>query len=276
MLITKRITLGATVLLSLFLAGCQGSSLVPSSSTPTSVTPSSVAPSSVAPSSSETATSSATSVAPSSEAPSSITVGTGESDLFFSEYIEGPGTNKVLELYNPTANTLDLSNYKVVLYSNGRNIYATDIQQITLTGSLAAGETFLIYSLVANSDASIVSAIDAIPANRKFTGSFDNLTNVSNFNGDDALGLFKNGVLIDVFGVIGHQPATSWQMTFANGSSRTHDVVLTRIPSIDAPSVNSITITPTTYHFAFNPLEWSGTNYTAAPAPHTIGTHTVS
>jgi predicted extracellular nuclease len=31
------------------------------------------------------------------------------SDLFFSEYVEGPANNNGLEIYNPTSNTFDLS-----------------------------------------------------------------------------------------------------------------------------------------------------------------------
>ena len=36
-------------------------------------------------------------------------------DLFISEYVEGTGNNKALELYNPTNAPIDLSNYKVDL-----------------------------------------------------------------------------------------------------------------------------------------------------------------
>jgi hypothetical protein len=41
------------------------------------------------------------------------------SNLFISEYVEGSGNNKAIELYNPTNEAIDLSNYNLVRYSNG-------------------------------------------------------------------------------------------------------------------------------------------------------------
>ena len=33
------------------------------------------------------------------------------SELFISEYVEGPGNNNAIEIYNPTGSTIDLSEY---------------------------------------------------------------------------------------------------------------------------------------------------------------------
>jgi hypothetical protein len=41
------------------------------------------------------------------------------SELFISAYVEGYGNNRALELYNPTANAIDLSGYSVGRFSNG-------------------------------------------------------------------------------------------------------------------------------------------------------------
>ncbi len=41
------------------------------------------------------------------------------SDLFISEYVEGSGNNKAIEIYNPTNSAIDLSTYQLVRYSNG-------------------------------------------------------------------------------------------------------------------------------------------------------------
>ena len=41
------------------------------------------------------------------------------SDLFISMYAEGSSNNKALEVYNNTGLTIDLSEYKLGLYSNG-------------------------------------------------------------------------------------------------------------------------------------------------------------
>jgi hypothetical protein len=49
------------------------------------------------------------------------------SELFISEYVEGYGNNRALELYNPTKNRIDLSKYSVGRFSNGSTEY-TGIQ----------------------------------------------------------------------------------------------------------------------------------------------------
>ena len=41
------------------------------------------------------------------------------SELFISEYVEGWSNNKAIEIYNPTANPIDLSEYMLIRYSNG-------------------------------------------------------------------------------------------------------------------------------------------------------------
>ena len=63
------------------------------------------------------------------------------SDLFFSEYVEGSGNNKALEVYNPTNATVNLSGYSIVRYSNGQT---TANDQLALTGSLAAYDVHVV------------------------------------------------------------------------------------------------------------------------------------
>ena len=41
------------------------------------------------------------------------------SDLFISEYVEGPGQNNAIEIYNPTSSSIDLSGYSINRYANG-------------------------------------------------------------------------------------------------------------------------------------------------------------
>jgi hypothetical protein len=41
------------------------------------------------------------------------------SDLIISEYVEGSGYNKFIEIYNGTGEAVDLVNYSVTLYVNG-------------------------------------------------------------------------------------------------------------------------------------------------------------
>ena len=54
-------------------------------------------------------------------------------DLLISEYIEGSGFNKVIELYNGTGSDLDLSQYSLGIHTNGAEEVS---QKLTLSGTL--------------------------------------------------------------------------------------------------------------------------------------------
>jgi hypothetical protein len=54
------------------------------------------------------------------------------SDLFISGYVEGYGNNRAIELYNPTANAIDVSGYSVGRFSNG----ATSLTGIQLPSAM--------------------------------------------------------------------------------------------------------------------------------------------
>ncbi len=135
-----------------------------------------------------------------------ITV-TNAPDLFFSEYGEPDGGNcKYVEIYNPTNNAIDLSNYKIIKGGNGEAFdVSTNIE--VLTGTLAAGAVLVIGN-PACFDGSDSASIDAgFPQ----TGiSYLSSTVAGYVNGDDALGLFKNDVLIDTIGLGGEDPGSSW------------------------------------------------------------------
>ena len=48
-------------------------------------------------------------------------------DLFFSEYVEGSNNNRALEIYNPTDEAVNLSDYSVIRFRNGAtNISASN------------------------------------------------------------------------------------------------------------------------------------------------------
>jgi uncharacterized protein YdeI (BOF family) len=137
------------------------------------------------------------------------------SDLFISEYIEGSSFNKAVEIFNGTGADVDLSGYSIALYSNGS---ATASSTLALTGTLLNGEVLVIYH---------GSSVDAIKA----VGDTMNST-LANFNGDDAVALLKNGELLDVFGVIGVDPGSSW----AVGSDTTADHTLVRKGTVTGPT----------------------------------------
>lgn len=118
------------------------------------------------------------------------------SDLFFSEYIEGGGNNKALEIYNGTGAPVNLAAgvYRIELYANGGTTLTASED---LTGTIADGDVYVIAHQLATA---------------AFTGVADLILNgdICNFNGDDALYLKKNGVIIDHFGEFDWDPGTAW------------------------------------------------------------------
>ncbi|MBN2796933.1 MAG: chitobiase/beta-hexosaminidase C-terminal domain-containing protein [Clostridia bacterium] len=114
---------------------------------------------------------------------------TFSSDLIISEYVEGGGFNKALEIYNGTGQTVNLTGYTIEKDSNGNGVFN---ESLTLgTSDLIAGDTFV----VSRTDATGISA-DAVDL-------FDGSKQTVNWNGDDQVRLLKDGVVIDVFGVPG-------------------------------------------------------------------------
>lgn len=136
-------------------------------------------------------------------------VSSGAEDLFISEYIEGSSNNKAIEIYNGTGKTVDLSEYEIKLYSNG-------------AGATSPSSTLTFEAVLLESGKTYVIAHDS--ANATIKEVADITSTVANFNGDDAIGLYKNGVLIDVFGIIGDRE--KWG----------ENVTLVRKPEIIRPS----------------------------------------
>ncbi len=65
------------------------------------------------------------------------------SELFFSEYVEGSGNNKALEIYNPTDQVIDLSYYFVARFSNGSSTF-TSGGYTQLEGFLPGHSVFIL------------------------------------------------------------------------------------------------------------------------------------
>ncbi|WP_062378999.1 ExeM/NucH family extracellular endonuclease [Demequina pelophila] len=131
--------------------------------------------------------------------------GTFAPDLFFSEYVEGSSYNKALEIYNGTGREVDLSGYSIELYANDRIQSQGPNNTTRLSGSLAAGETFVVVHGSAGADLAPLGDM---------TGT------VTNFNGDDRL-LLKNGTeVIDSFGQVDVRPSgTPWaEQTFVRNA----------------------------------------------------------
>ena len=168
------------------------------------------------------------------------------SELFFSEYVEGYGQNKAIEIYNPTTAPIDLSDYRVERYSNGAtNSSAGGIT--TLSGMLASGDAFVLTNGDTDTsgqfgycDMVLFNMGDMAEPN----GSYPTPMHM---NGNDAMVLTNNGDIIDVIGKIGEDPGTAW--SDANGSWWTANHTLIRKSTVLYGDNNGLDL--------FNPsLEW--------------------
>ena len=113
--------------------------------------------------------------------------GASESDLFFSEYMEGSSNNKALEIANFTGNTINLADYSLKLSANGNASWTTTY-------------TFPVNAEILHQDVYVIANGGLAVC----TNVVDNLNNsITGFNGNDAIGLFKNEVLIDIIGTLG-------------------------------------------------------------------------
>jgi len=133
-------------------------------------------------------------------------------DLFFSEYMEGSSFNKYLEIFNGTGFGIDLEDYQIKLFSNGA---VNPSNTLNLTGTLPNDEVLIIYHPTVSG--AILDQLSS--ANYKIA---DNT--VINFNGDDALGLYLNDVLIDRIGtpgIIGPWSGTDVNNVSYNTTNRT-------------------------------------------------------
>lgn len=129
------------------------------------------------------------------------------SELFFSEYIEGSSNNKGFEIYNPTGASVNLSGYTVYLSGNGGSF----TNSFVLFGSLASGDVFK------------VTTDQADPTIQSQADTAFGFPSVAHFNGDDALILFNGTDTVDVIGVPGIDPGSSWPV--GTGSTANHTLV---------------------------------------------------
>ncbi|SFS78769.1 endonuclease [Lutibacter maritimus] len=155
------------------------------------------------------------------------------SELFISEYIEGSGNNKAIEIANFTGSPIDLSVYSIKKQANGAGAW---VNEIVLSGSLANNNVYVIAN--SGSNTTILAA-----ANRTVAGT------PMDFNGNDPIGLFKNGVLIDIVGVLN------------NTANFAINTTLRRKSTITAPNTS------------YTVSEW---DTFASDTADGLGTHTVS
>lgn len=152
----------------------------------------------------------------------------GITELFISEYTEpAGGHNKAIEIVNLSGAPISLDGYSLKKQSNGASwvdelpLNKTEFLVDPSTTSILPNDVFVIIHS-ASSDATLVANSDLkVPENQ--SPPYQHASPL-NFNGNDPVGLFKNGVLIDIVGEEG------------NTSKHIEDVTLRRKNTITTPN----------------------------------------
>ena len=132
--------------------------------------------------------------------------------LFFSEYVEGFGNNKALEIYNPTPQFVDLSDYQIERYANGATA-AADNQKVTLSGLLAPQDVVVCVLDKQDPDGIDFEAPvwDELAARADlWLNPVYEENNAMYYNGNDALVLrqISSNAVLDVIGKVGEDPGS--------------------------------------------------------------------
>jgi cysteine-rich repeat protein len=129
--------------------------------------------------------------------------------LYFSEYVEGTGFNKAIEIRNPssTVNFNLAGCFMRVDFAGGNQLTFT----LPPVNFLPANDVIVICNALA--DPAILANCDLPEA-----------TGAMNFDGDDTIALVCGGVVVDVIGDVGFDPGTEW----GTGNVSTADNTLRR------------------------------------------------
>lgn len=134
-------------------------------------------------------------------------------EVFISEYVEGRGNNKALELYNPTPATVTLNDYQMARYSNGD---LTPNYVSFPTGTTIAPYSTLVVVLDKRNPAGTGNDTMVDMALQGLADLFlcpdYNVNKMMYFNGNDGVSLERksNGALCDLIGVISEDPGNGW------------------------------------------------------------------
>ena len=127
--------------------------------------------------------------------------------VLFSEYVEGTRYNKALEIVNLSGQEIELSAFSLMKITNAEKEWKNEYQ---LEGTVANKEVYVIVHEEALEE--MQNAAD-VSTNHQ----------IVNFNGNDPIGLFHDGKLIDMIGNTG-------------GEDFAKDVTLRRKPAVSTPN----------------------------------------
>ncbi|WP_159022300.1 endonuclease [Formosa sp. L2A11] len=148
----------------------------------------------------------------------------GISELFISEYVEPDGgNNKVIEIVNLSSTTISLAGYSIQKQSNG-GTWVDDLPLdkseylVNNVTSIVPNDVFVIIN-GGTSDSDLINNADlVVPSNTTEPYLY---ASPMNFNGNDPIGLFKNGVLIDIIGEEGNSSNHIQNATYRRKSTIT-------------------------------------------------------
>ena len=155
-----------------------------------------------------------------------VSPGRPAGDVFISQYVEGTGKNKAIEIFNGTRSNVDLaSGYVLRQYNNGATTPSTNMP---LSGSLQPGTCLVVArpSFPTNYAPDLsISGLPGVWTNKGLT-----------FNGDDVVVLVgPGGVVKDRVGQVGTNATSSiWRLGVRNRT-------LMRKPTIYTGTINAVT-----------------------------------
>lgn len=177
----------------------------------------------------------------------SLTLHAQCTELFISEYVEGTGNDKALEIYNPTNSPINLTGYRLERFANG-DLNSSSGGILNLSGTIAAYSTFVIV----NGQTTGQSGGSSPAVSLTLQAIADQLDGAypapCYFTGNDAVVLYKNNTIIDIFGKIGENPGQGWTDVFpytdAQGVLWTNNHTLRRKTNV----AGGVAVNPTVFN----------------------------
>ena len=149
-----------------------------------------------------------------------LAFGVNAQNVFFSQYCEpDAGNHKAIEFYNGTGADLDLSTVVIKQSHGGEGFDVVPADyNLALSGTLAAGDVYVIAADEA--DQVILDASDLL-----ITYGVGDGGKVIFFTGDDAMGLFIDGTLVDVIGLPDDVPVDGWDVAGVTAATKDHTLI---------------------------------------------------
>ena len=128
--------------------------------------------------------------------------------VFITEYVEGSGDNKAIEIYNGSKSSVNLGNFTIQQSNNGKD-WGSDanfIYSFTDSTAIPSGQTFVFCNAAA--DTELIAKCD-----KSVT------TSIFKFNGDDGMALFDGTSIVDQ---VGNQDYVKWSVAGVAKATENH------------------------------------------------------